>query len=61
MREMLHDKANLPTPTSRNRSCDAQSQSKRKGFSYPDRVSSTPYDDEVNVQIRQGLCDDKLL
>jgi len=58
---MLHDKANLPTSTSRDRSRDAQPQSKRKGFSHPDRVSNTSHDDEVDVQIRQGLWDDKLL
>ena len=58
---MLHDKANLPTSTSRDHGRDAQPESERKRFSHPDRVPSTSHDDEVDVQIRDGLWDDKRL
>ena len=58
---MLHDKANLPTSTSRDHGRDAQPESEHKRFSHPDRVPSTSHDDEVDVQIRDGLWDDKRL
>lgn len=49
--EMLHDEANPPTATSRNRGYDAQPETERKGFPDPDCVAGTSHDDEVDVQI----------
>jgi hypothetical protein len=48
---MLHDEANPPTATSRNRGYDAQPETERKGFPDPDCVAGTSHDDEVDVQI----------
>lgn len=58
---MLHNEANPPTSTSRNRGTDAQPEPERQGFPHPDNVASASHDDEVNVQIRYGFWDDERL
>ena len=56
---MLHDEANLPTSTTRDRRRDAQPESERKRFPHLHCIARTSHNNDVDIQIRRGLRDDK--